>query len=153
LYHVEGITPEAGLVDTSGLETIEVGGRELRGAYEKLNTGKDPDIIILGCPHASLKEIAALARKLDGKRLHKPLWICTSRVTKEAATRMGFTELIEKAGGKVVADTCTVVSPIERMGFKCTAVNSGKAANYLPSFCKQAVVFNNVDELLKKVLA
>jgi predicted aconitase len=31
-------------------------------------------------------------------------------------------------------------------------VNSGKAANYLPGFCKQAVVFNNVDELLKKVL-
>jgi len=153
LYHVNGITPEAGLVDTSGLETIEVGDRELCGAYEKLNTGKDPDIIILGCPHASLKEIATLACKLDGKRLKKPLWICTSRVTKEAATRMGFTELIEKAGGKVVADTCTVVSPIERMGYKTTGVNSGKAANYLPGFCKQAVVFNNVDELLKKVLA
>jgi len=153
LYHVEGITPEAGLVGTSGLETIEVGDRELREAYDKLNTGKDPDIIILGCPHASLKEIAALARKLEGKRLRKPLWICTSRVTKEAATRMGFTELIEKAGGKVVADTCTVVSPIERMGFKCTGVDSGKAANYLPGFCKQQVVFNNVDELLKKVLA
>ena len=153
LYHVNGITPEAGLVDTSGLETIEVGDRELREAYDKLNTGKDPDIIILGCPHASLKEIATLACKLDGKRLKKPLWICTSRVTKEAAARMGFTELIEKAGGKVVADTCTVVSPIERMGYKTTGVNSGKAANYLPGFCKQAVVFNNVDELLKKVLA
>jgi len=149
LYHVEGITPEAGLVDTSGLETIEVGDRELREAYDKLNTGKDPDIIILGCPHASLKEIATLARKLDGKRLKKPLWICTSRVTKEAATRMGFTELIEKAGGKVVADTCTVVSPIERMGYKTTGVDSGKAANYLPGFCKQQVVFRSVDELLE----
>jgi len=39
------------------------------------------------------------------------------------------------------------------MGFKRTAVNSGKAANYLPGFCKQEVIFGNVNELLKKVLA
>lgn len=149
LYHVEGLTPEAELMDTSGLETIEFGDRELREAYEKLNTGKDPDIIILGCPHASLKEIAALACKLGGKHLKKPLWICTSRVTKEAATRMGFTEIIEKAGGKVVADTCTVVSPIERMGYRTTGVDSGKAANYLPGFCKQQVVFKSIDDLLE----
>jgi len=149
LYHVEGLTPEAGLMDPSGLETIEVGDRELREAYEKLNTGKDPDIIILGCPHASLKEIATLACKLEGKRLRKPLWVCTSRVTKEAATSMGFTELIEKAGGKVVADTCAVVSPIEQMGYRTTAVDSGKAANYLPGFCKQQVVFRSLDDLLE----
>jgi hypothetical protein len=153
LYHVEGITPEARLMSPNGSEVIEFGEKELKEAYAKLNTGESPDIVILGCPHASLKEIAELASKLEGKSLKKPVWICTARATKEAASRMGLVEKIEGAGGKVVADTCTVVSPIERMGFKCTAVNSGKAANYLPSFCKQAVVFNNVDELLKKVLA
>jgi len=153
LYHVEKITPEAHLMSPNGLEVIEVGEKELKEAYAKLNTGESPDIVILGCPHASLKEIAELAGKLEGKRLKKPVWICTARATKEAASRMGLVEKIEGAGGKVVADTCTVVSPIERMGFKCTAVNSGKAANYLPGFCKQAVVFNNIDELLKKVLA
>jgi len=149
LYHAEGLTPEANLMNTKGLETIDVGERELRETYKALNTGKDPDIVILGCPHASLKEIATLACKLEGKSLRKPLWICTSRVTKEAATRMGFTEIIEKAGGKVVADTCTVVSPIERMGYKTTGVDSGKAANYLPGFCKQQVVFKSLDYLLE----
>lgn len=149
LYHVAGLTPEAGFMDTKGLETVDVGEKELKETYKTLNTGKDPDIVILGCPHASLKEIATLACKLEGKRLRKPLWVCTSRVTKEAATRMGFTEIIEKAGGKVVADTCTVVSPIERMGYKTTGVNSGKAANYLPGFCKQQVVFKRLDDLLE----
>jgi len=149
LYHAESLTPEANLMNTEGLETIDVGERELRETYKALNTGKDPDIVILGCPHASLKEIATLACKLEGKSLRKPLWICTSRVTKEAATRMGFTEIIEKAGGKVVADTCTVVSPIERMGYKTTGVDSGKAANYLPGFCKQQVVFKSLDYLLE----
>jgi hypothetical protein len=149
LYHVEGITPEASQFSTDGLETIEVGDKEINETYKALNTGADPDIIMLGCPHASLKEIATLAFKLEGRKLRKPLWICTSRFTKEAATRMGATEIIEKAGGKVVADTCTVVSPIERMGYKTTAVNSGKAANYLPGFCKQQVVFKRLDELLE----
>ncbi|MFH1821450.1 MAG: aconitase X catalytic domain-containing protein [Methanobacteriota archaeon] len=152
LYHIEGLTPEAGLVDTSGLEKIEVGDQELRESYEKLNTGANPDIVILGCPHASIKEIATLARKLEGKHLKKPLWICTSRANKEAATQMGLTGLIEKAGGKVVADTCMVVSPIERMGYKTTAVDSGKAANYLPGFCKQAVVFKSIDELIEAAM-
>lgn len=56
-----------------------------------------------------------------------------------------------KPGGKIVADTCMVVSPIESMGYKTTAVNSGKAANYLPGFCKQNVVFARLDTLLETV--
>jgi predicted aconitase len=70
---------------------------------------------------------------------------------KEAADRMGFTTTIEQAGGHIVADTCMVVSPIEQMGFKTTGVNSGKAANYLPGFCKQNVVFNNIRNLIKEI--
>jgi predicted aconitase len=151
LYHVENLTPEAHLMGVKGLEKIDVGEKELKETYEKLNTGEKPDIVILGCPHASLREISALAEKIKGKKLKKPLWICTSRVMKECANRMGYTEIIENAGGKIVADTCMVVAPIERMGFKTTGVDSGKAANYLPGFCKQNVVFNNIDELIKVI--
>jgi len=149
LYHVENLTPEADLVEKIGLETINVGKKEIDETYEKLNSGKDPDIVILGCPHASLREISTLADKLKEKHLKKPVWICTSRMMKEAADRMGFTEIIEKAGGNIVADTCMVVSPIDRMGYKTTGVNSGKAANYLPGFCKQDVVFANIDKLVE----
>ena len=152
LYHAENLTPEARDYDTSGLEIISVGPDEIKATFDKLNTGETPDIAILGCPHASLREIGSLAEKLAGKTLKKPIWICTSRVMKEAATRMGFTETIENAGGRVVADTCMVVSPIEDMGFKTTGVNSGKAGNYLPGFCNQNVIFQNVDELVKRCL-
>ncbi len=149
LYHVEELTPEADLVEKKGLETISVGKNEIKETYDKLNTGKKPDIVIFGCPHASLREISQLAEKVKGKKLKKPVWICTSRMMKEAADRMGFTEIIEKAGGNIVADTCMVVSPIEKMGYKITGVNSGKAANYLPGFCKQEVVFANIDDLVE----
>jgi predicted aconitase len=153
LYHVEGMTPEAHLMETKGLEKLSVGDKEVNETFSKLSTGKEPDIVILGCPHSSLKEIMTVSRKLEGKKLKKPLWICTSRMVKEAANRMGFTRTIEAAGGKVVADTCMVVSPIEDMGYKTTAVNSGKAANYLPGFCKQNVVFGRLDDILEKVTA
>ena len=149
LYHVEGLTPEADLVEKKSLETISVGKKEIKETYGKLNTGKEPDIVIFGCPHASLREISALADRLDGKRLKKPVWICTSRMIKEAAERMGYNEIITKAGGSVIADTCMVVSPIEKMGYKTTGVNSGKAANYLPGFCKQEVCFANIDDLVE----
>lgn len=151
LYHVEGLTPEADLVETTGLETITVTQQDLNEAYTNLSSGKQPDIVILGCPHASLREIQTLANHVKGKRLKKPVWICTSRMMKEAADRMGYTEIITKAGGHVVADTCMVVSPIEQMGMKTTGVNSGKAANYLPGFCKQDVVFANIRDLIKEV--
>ncbi len=152
LYHVEELTPEADLVNTKGLETINVGKKELKETYEKLNTGKKPDIIIFGCPHASLHEISNLADILFGKKLKKPVWICTSRMVKEVAERMGYNKIIKNAGGSIVADTCMVVSPIEEMGYKTTGVNSGKAANYLPGFCKQNVCFANVDDLIKEAL-
>jgi predicted aconitase len=151
LYHAEGLTPEASLMETKGLEYVEVGPEELRGTYENLNTGEVPDIVIIGCPHASLREISSLAGKVEGKTLKRPLWICTSRLMKEAAARLGYVDVIEAAGGEVVADTCMVVSPIEEMGYVTTGVNSGKAANYLPGFCKQYVVFYDVDELIRRL--
>lgn len=152
LYHVEGLTPEADLVEKKDLEKITVDKKEIKETYDKLNTGKNPDIVIFGCPHASLREISALSNKLEGKHLKKPIWICTSRIIKEAAERMGYNDIITKAGGSIVADTCMVVSPIEEMGYKTTGVNSGKAANYLPGFCKQNVCFANIDDLVEAQL-
>lgn len=151
LYYAEGLTPEAHLQDVSGLEVIPVDDKDIKATYETLNSGEAPDIVIVGCPHASLRDIRKVAELVAGKRLKKPLWVCTSRVMKEAANRMGYTETIEKAGGRVVADTCMVVSPIEQMGFETTGCTSGKAAQYLPGFCKQKVVFNDVESLVKEV--
>lgn len=150
LYHVEKLTPEADLIEPTVSETITIEQKDIDETYETLSEGSEPDIVILGCPHASLREIATLAGKVEGKQLKKPVWICTSRMMKEAADRMGFSQTIKEAGGHVVADTCMVVSPIEKMGYKQTGVNSGKAANYLPGFCKQKVMFANIDKLIEE---
>jgi predicted aconitase len=72
---------------------------------------------------------------------------------KQLADGLGHTRAIEDAGGRVVADTCMVVSPMEAMGFSVSGVSSGKAANYLPGFCSQEVVFGDVDALIEEALS
>jgi predicted aconitase len=152
LFHVEGITPEAGEVETGGLERVRVGRREVEGSYESLTTGEEPDLVVLGCPHASPGELSRAASLLRGRRVKRPLWICTSRRVKEEASLSGLRAQVEGAGGRIVADTCAVVSPLERMGFETVGVDSAKAAHYLPGLCGVKVVFSTPERLLEGIL-
>ena len=61
LYHAEGVTPEAADQDISGLERIHIGPKELEAAYSKLNTVGDVQLIALGCPHLTDKEMHQIA--------------------------------------------------------------------------------------------
>ncbi len=158
LYHIEGITPEAqlGLISLDKItEIFEITREVLNEAKARLNTGRveDLDLVTFGCPHASLEEIKEIASLLNGKKLlpGKELWVCTSRAVKDMASQLGYVSIIESAGGNVVADTCMVVSPIEDIGHKTTATNSGKAAKYLPRFCNQNVVFDTAENIINKV--
>src|SRR5574344_1037342 len=68
LYHVEGVTPEAGNSDVSDLEVIHIGEKELQAAYDKLNTVDDIQLIALGCPHLTEKEMHQIASFLKGEK-------------------------------------------------------------------------------------
>lgn len=146
LFFMEGITPEWKVRD--GAERIEVGNAEMGRMRKSLDECEEEDIVTTGCPHASLEEIKEIAGMVRGKKLKKPLWICVSRMIKEIAARQGLEETIERAGGRLVADTCMVVSPMEEMGFRNTGVNSAKAVKYLPSMCRQKVHFAKLRDLL-----
>jgi len=149
LYHVEGITPEAeGEVLASDAETILV--EDLRESYAALNSTVEAiDLVSIGCPHASLEEIEEVARWLEGKRVKAELWITTARRTKELADGRGFVKTIEAAGGKVVADTCLVVAPVEALGFHSLATNSAKMAFYAPHHCGFEVRFGPLERCLE----
>jgi predicted aconitase len=149
LYFAKGVTPEWKVAD--GAEEIPVGANELKAAREKLGGSKrKPQMIAIGCPHASLDEIREVAEAVKGKKIAADLWVCTARKTREAADKAGYVKTIEAAGGRVVADTCMVVCPLEQMGYTCTGCNSGKAAKYLVNSCKQEVVFGDVEDIICK---
>jgi len=148
IYFMQGVTPEWRVAD--GAEEITFGAAELSAMREKMGGGGKPDIIAIGCPHASLAEIEEVAARVRGKKLKTKLWVCTARKTKEAADKAGFTRAIEEAGGNVVADTCMVVCPLEEMGIKHAACNSGKAAKYLTNMFKRKVVYGDVEDIACK---
>lgn len=131
LFFVRDVTPEWRVADRP--ETISVGGVELQREAERLGgSASGGDVITIGCPHASIEEIARLARILKNRRLKKPLYVYTSRHVKAQADQAGYTTIIERAGGKIFCDTCMVVSPIDRMGVSSIEVSSAKAAHYSP---------------------
>jgi hypothetical protein len=147
LFYAEGITPECNVAYAP--EEAAFGQAELKTMKEKLGVPeKPPQLVTIGCPHASLEEIAEVASLVKGKKLACQLWVCTARKTAEDAKKAGYAGTIEAAGGGVVADTCMVVCPIEEMGFARTAANSGKAAKYLPSMCRQKVSYGDLGEIL-----
>jgi predicted aconitase len=150
LYHVEGVTPEAraGDVVAAGAETVVIDS--LDEGYAALNSPVDQiDLVSIGCPHASLVEIEEVARWLEGKRVKAKLWITTARETRERAQEKGLVERIEAAGGRVVADTCLVVAPIEELGLRSMATNSAKAAFYAPTHSGLEVRFGRLEQCLE----
>ena len=151
LYHVEDVTPEYDLNHEEDIDDIMfVSDKDILETRESLTTtDKDIDLVCLGCPHASLEEIKQVATVVQGKTIKNKLWICTSVSVKATADRMGYTQIIEAAGGNVVCDTCMVVAPIEEMGFEVIGVNSAKAANYVPSMCGLDVVYDDIENLVR----
>lgn len=134
LFHIDGVTPDAvvGKVDLNAGETVNFGAAEYRKVVDKFNYQGDVDFVVIGCPHCSINEIEQLAALLEGKKVKADLWVCTSRLVKLLADRMGFTGIIEKAGGRVICDTCPVLCPTSSKGYKTIITDSGKLAHYAP---------------------
>lgn len=150
LYHVEEVTPEAraGNVVRAGAERLVID--DLSPGFEALDGRcEEIDLVSLGCPHASLAELRAVAEQVDGCRLRAALWITTARSTRVAAEAEGLVARIEETGGRVVADTCMVVAPVAELGYRSMATNSAKMAFYVPSHSGLAVRYGSVEQCLE----
>jgi predicted aconitase len=156
LYHIPGITPEAPTLGAafspaSIPEEIGYGPAERRAVYADLNsrgTSADVDFVLLGCPHASVEQIWRAARALDGRRLSPgtELWLMVPRALKDVADRSGYTEIIERAGGKVLADSCPAMSRAAPEGTRVFATDSAKQAHYLPAILGIEAWFGTLGE-------
>lgn len=140
LYHVMGVTPEADKYETPS-EKITIEEKQIREVYK---TG-EPDLIAFGCPHSSLSELEKISQLLDGKKVKKEVWICTSRTLKNRHPEL--IRRIERSGAKVFCDTCMVVSPASEK-FKCMMVNSGKAHKYVPNLCGGKSILAKTEECI-----
>jgi hypothetical protein len=156
LYHIPGITPEAPTLAAAfgpgpAPEPVSYGPRERREVYATLNaqgTSPDVDFVLLGCPHASVQQVAQAARALDGRRIGDgtELWLMMPRALKDVADRSGYTRIIEQAGGRVLGDSCPAMSRAAPKGTRVFATDSAKQAHYLPAILGIEAWFGTLEE-------
>ncbi|MFH1788538.1 MAG: aconitase X, partial [Candidatus Altiarchaeota archaeon] len=154
LYHIKGVTPEAAQFKKPK-DTVTVSQADLNEAYKSLNDeAAEVDFVSLGCPHASIKEIAEAAEFLNGRKVKDgvTLWIATARPTKEIADKRGYTKIIEDAGGLMAVDTCMVVAPIKGK-FKTMATTSAKACFYARGKNKMSVHIGDFTKCLETAVS
>ncbi len=131
LFYMKGITPDTENLQTPR-ETVTIEQRDIREAYDNINDDVDYiDFVCVGCPHCSIKEISEVAELLKDRKISEntEFWVATSRTAKQLADKRGYTETIEKAGGKFACDTCMAVAPLKGR-FKALATTSAKGCFY-----------------------
>lgn len=114
MFYMPGFTVEAQTVEEAfqgdvPKDFVAVTDADLKHTWEELQTTSGKiDFVMLGCPHYTLKQIGETAMLLRGKKIKKGVsfWVCTAETTRDLARRMGYVDMIEKAGGQVVVDTC-----------------------------------------------
>ncbi len=150
LYHVVGVTPEADRPDMLAHDHETLVVEDLQPAYAALNSDvREVDLVWFGCPHAGLEEMAEVVRLLDGRRVKVALWITTAREVRKRAEAEGLVAAVEASGGRVVADMCMVVAPMQELSLRTLATPSAKGATYVPSHAGLQVRYGTVEQCVE----
>lgn len=133
------------------LETISIETKDIKEAASGLctTTAEAPDLVFIGCPHCSLKEVKSIANLLNGKKIRKDieLWVCMSRYVEEKAHN--YVDVIERAGGHVLCDTCVLVTWVKDLGVHTLMTNSAKTAFYAPTLNEVDITLAPTNECVK----
>ncbi|MGB9714516.1 MAG: hypothetical protein C0193_01315 [Candidatus Bathyarchaeota archaeon] len=142
------------ITDAHKLEKITVEAADIKNTVESLTTSPKakPDLVFIGCPHCSLKEVKKITNMIGGRKVKKELelWVCTSRFVKEKAKK--YVEKLEKSGCHVITDTCAVVTWTENLGIKTIMTNSAKTAHYAPTLNKAETILAPLEKCLNTAL-
>jgi cis-L-3-hydroxyproline dehydratase len=137
MYHMVGITPEAPTVEAAFgnnkiKHRITISDQDLAATRERLcrEPGKI-DFAMFGCPHLTIDQVETIAKTVGERKFAVDFWVLTSSLTRELADRMGFLDVIQRAGGHIIADTCIDVPPCWQPYYGKNAVtDSPKCAYY-----------------------
>jgi hypothetical protein len=154
LYHVADVTPEADRpqILKSDHETFVVS--DLAPGFAALTAeARDIDLVWFGCPHASLDEIRRVVELLDGRRSRAALWVTTAREIRERAAQEGLVDALEASGGRLVADMCVVVAPMQELDYRTMATPSAKGAVYVPSHAGLVVRYGSIEQCVEAAVS
>jgi len=112
---------------------------DLQQRYDDLAPTGQVDLVVIGCPQASLEEIRITASavrshaEFGGKIPDRRLWVFTSGENYQLALADGSISILEEAGALILQDTCPEVTPYNRQHYNHLLTNSLKAEHYLTS--------------------
>ena len=112
---------------------------ELSDRYMELSPKGIVDLVVIGCPQASVGEArataaASRARMELGEQINnKRLWLFTSQYNYDILESDGTLGILEEAGALILKDTCPEVTPYNRNHYNHILTNSLKAEHYLTS--------------------
>ena len=112
---------------------------DLMERYTQLAPTGQVDLVVIGCPQASVGEVrttaAAVRNHMElGQRIpNRRLWVFTSGQNHELLEQEGTLDVLEEAGALILKDTCPEVTPYNREHYNHLLTNSLKAEHYLTS--------------------
>ncbi|MBE1488523.1 aconitase X [Plantactinospora soyae] len=162
MYHIPGTTVEARTVAEAfgprrPVQTLRYGARERRQTYEQLNhTARDSDVdlVMIGCPHATLSQIRDVCRLVQGRKVHpdSALWVFTPRAIRQVAEQNGYAQILRDAGALLMSDTCPAIGQFLPKGTRVIATDSAKQVHYLPAIMKVQGWFGTTEECVNSAL-
>ena len=120
-------------------ESLKFTAEDLAIRYEELAPKGQVDLIVIGCPQASLEEIRITASavrshsEMGFKIPDNRLWVFTSGYNYDLAEADGSIGILEESGAVILRDTCPEVTPYNRNHYNHLMTNSLKAEHYLTS--------------------
>ena len=150
LYHLVGLTPEASRLEDVALPHLpshrvtRADISALEQSYRVGDAANAIDVVVFSAPQLSLLELRELAELCDNQHFKVPLLAITSPQVKPDCDRMGYTAMIENAGGHVLSGMCFYQSYAREMadakGWKRLATNSAKLVNILGGYGYQPML-------------
>lgn len=147
MCHIVGMTPEAPTLEAAlggkkPEEKVEIGKRDLEEARQNSLTNainRDVDLVVIGCPHCFISELAEIASLLKGKKINQNtrFVLGVSDATNTIAREAGYTRILEDAG-MIVTNCCmTGLNPLIYLDdVNTVATNTSRGAHYIQRLTK-----------------
>lgn len=156
MFHLAGITPESTNVDAvtskaKEIDCVDFGIDRLEACWDEFNHGSEPrrvDLISLGNPHFSFREIKRVRELCEGRAKHPrvEIIITCGRAQYGLAAQAGHVSELEEFGVKFLTDTCwcSIEAPIIQQKTEVIMTNSGKYIHYGPGLTGKNFCFGSL---------
>ena len=161
MFHIRGVTPQAKAWNDGGSWTgkveriVHLTLGDLAASWKELNSATDDSVglVAIGNPHASIREVEALADLVrDKARSAKTRPVVTlGRYTHDQAAKAGYLDELERFGADVLTDTCwcMIDRPIVPDDITNIMTTSAKYAHYGPGRTGKGAHFGNLAECIE----